>query len=122
MVAITVILAAVIGTFVLGIGQNIDKGAPQASFQFDFEKSSGTVDITHQSGPTIDGDAILTVKDTSGSGSEAWSPSGSQAVSAGDTYTYTRDAGGAWDKDTVRVLWESPEGGDTATIAQAESP
>lgn len=34
MVAITVILAAVIGTFVLGLGQNV-QSTPSASFDFD---------------------------------------------------------------------------------------
>ena len=32
MVAITVILAAVIGTFVLGLGDRVSQSAPQASF------------------------------------------------------------------------------------------
>ncbi len=72
MVAITVILAAVIGTFVLGLGDQLQTSSPQASFGFD----SGTTDIqvwdvgpstptedtitvdsvtiTHESGDTID--------------------------------------------------------------------
>jgi len=35
MVAITVILAAVIGTFVLGLGDQLGDSAPQASFSTD---------------------------------------------------------------------------------------
>lgn len=35
MVAITVILAAVIGTFVLGLGDQVSESAPQANLQFD---------------------------------------------------------------------------------------
>ena len=38
MVAITVILAAVIGTFVLGLGDSVES-APQASFNFDYDDS-----------------------------------------------------------------------------------
>jgi len=64
MVAITVILAAVIGTFVLGLGDQVQNDTPRASFGF----STGTVDIadensndvsfttvtiTHESGDTI---------------------------------------------------------------------
>jgi len=38
MVAITVILAAVIATFVLGLGDQVSNTAPQAGFSFDFEE------------------------------------------------------------------------------------
>ncbi|POG57565.1 type IV pilin [Haloferax marisrubri] len=68
MVAITVILAAVIGTFVLGLGGQTAT-APQASFEFDLNDldQSGTIDgttvtdsltITHASGNSIDEDRL----------------------------------------------------------------
>ena len=69
MVAITVILAAVIGTFVLGLGDQVSDSAPQA--QFDFEQGTddgyddGTesatlpiVDITHTGGDSINADRL----------------------------------------------------------------
>lgn len=37
MVAITVILAAVIATFVLGLGEQVSETAPQASFTFEYD-------------------------------------------------------------------------------------
>ncbi|MEF8890226.1 MAG: type IV pilin N-terminal domain-containing protein, partial [Haloferacaceae archaeon] len=52
MVAITVILAAVIGTFVLGLGQNV-QSTPQASFSFDFNDTATEVDITHNGGDRL---------------------------------------------------------------------
>jgi len=60
MVAITVILAAVIGTFVLGLGDQVQSTSPQASFGFD--QSTETIDggeftavtVTHESGDSID--------------------------------------------------------------------
>ena len=54
MVAITVILAAVIGTFVLGLGENVES-APQASFDFSYDDSTspGTVTIEHRGGDTL---------------------------------------------------------------------
>lgn len=52
MVAITVILAAVIGTFVLGLGDSVES-APQASFGF--QESGSDVTITHRGGETIQG-------------------------------------------------------------------
>ena len=48
MVAITVILAAVIGTFVLGLGDSLGNNAPQASLQCD----SG--DLIHNGGDELE--------------------------------------------------------------------
>ena len=52
MVAITVILAAVIGTFVLGLGDSVES-APQASFNFDYDSGNNNVTITHRGGDNI---------------------------------------------------------------------
>ena len=61
MVAITVILAAVIGTFVLGLGDSISDTTPSASING--EINNGQIVFTHQSGQNIDG-ANLRVADT----------------------------------------------------------
>jgi len=61
MVAITVILAAVIGTFVLGLGDQLQSTTPQASFGFDQSAESPEsgidavteVSVTHESGDSI---------------------------------------------------------------------
>jgi flagellin-like protein len=57
MVAITVILAAVIGTFVLGLGDQVQSTSPQASFQFDYNNVSATpgdtLVVTHDGGDSI---------------------------------------------------------------------
>jgi flagellin-like protein len=55
MVAITVILAAVIGTFVLGLGDSVES-APQASFNFDYDDSVSNEEVTirHRGGDNID--------------------------------------------------------------------
>jgi len=72
MVAITVILAAVIGTFVLGLGDQLQDSSPQASFGFstttvgvqdDDPDNSEEVDVTavtvtHQSGDSIEASNI----------------------------------------------------------------
>jgi len=70
MVAITVILAAVIGTFVLGLGDQVQSTSPQASFTFDYEENAEDVDtsngvesdvvtITHDGGDAVE-DSRLT--------------------------------------------------------------
>jgi len=53
MVAITVILAAVIGTFVLGLGDQLGDTAPQASFTID-DNGTDTINITKTGGQTLD--------------------------------------------------------------------
>jgi len=78
MVAITVILAAVIGTFVLGLGDQLQGTAPQAQIGFDYNPGNSDVDtngdgttttsvpddsltITHESGNEIQGSALSVV-------------------------------------------------------------
>ncbi|WP_276258112.1 type IV pilin N-terminal domain-containing protein [Haloglomus litoreum] len=131
MVAITVILAAVIGTFVLGLGDQVSNTSPTASFTFDFDGSvsvtdtselanngdnsdSGELSITHDGG---DGIAVSQLSVTDGTDTIE-SPSGwSNDVTAGDTATVDAD-----NSDTVRVVWESSNGGDTATLGKWTGP
>jgi len=62
MVAITVILAAVIGTFVLGLGDQVQNTTPRASFGFDqtteangsYSGQHTVVTATHESGDTLE--------------------------------------------------------------------
>jgi flagellin-like protein len=55
MVAVTVILAAVIGTFVLGLGNQISQTNPSASFTFDYDRNpvEDELMITHSGGDTL---------------------------------------------------------------------
>jgi len=54
MVAITVILAAVIGTFVLGLGDQLGDTAPQASFTIDGNNTTD-INVTKTGGQSIEG-------------------------------------------------------------------
>jgi len=68
MVAITVILAAVIGTFVLGLGDSLEQ-APQA--QLDAEASSDDIIINHNGGDALpQSDITIRVADSSGNVSD----------------------------------------------------
>lgn len=114
MVAITVILAAVIGTFVLGLGDNIDS-TPQASWDFEVSEDSNTLNITHNGGDSIE-KARLSV---TGVGNDLGStPSGLPAkafndpVKAGDTATVDIEGNSG---DTVRLVYTA-EGGDNSNV------
>ncbi|WP_276258098.1 type IV pilin N-terminal domain-containing protein [Haloglomus litoreum] len=134
MVAITVILAAVIGTFVLGLGDQVSNTSPQASFTFDFDESAslGSSDCGDISSSGAGSNGILTITHDGGDGIEAGQMSVSVAsstdltscgFSAGDTVS----AGTSWTAqvnggDTLRVTWESSNGGDTATLGKWTGP
>jgi flagellin-like protein len=142
MVAITVILAAVIGTFVLGLGGSVQQTAPQSSFTFDFNRGGVTtasvtpntcidsgstgslVDITHDGGDSIDPNRLfITDGNTSAaSGTNDWSTCGgtttSSSVAAGDTASAVQ----MQNNSVVRLIWESQNGENTATLGKFTGP
>jgi flagellin-like protein len=134
MVAITVILAAVIGTFVLGLGDQVQNTAPQASFTFDFtDEGSGTVDsldVTHDGGDTIESTGLYIKADkdfddsTSAVTSATWDTLGASSdVAAGSTVTVDDDAtGDEFNDATVRVTWEGSDDSQTATLGKWTGP
>ncbi|MFD1633142.1 type IV pilin [Haloplanus ruber] len=126
MVAITVILAAVIGTFVLGLGDQVDESAPQASFSFDFSANGGFdgssddyVNITHEGGETLDNSTISIDGDGTSNivlnNAGDW---GDGTIRAGNQVSYA----GVDSGETIRVVWTNPSGGSTNTIARSTAP
>lgn len=117
MVAITVILAAVIGAFVLGLGDQVQETAPNANFDADWEFDDGDpveVTITHSSGETLDPDEITVFVDGDDTGIDQFDQT---EISAGDSTTVT-----SVDEqdDEVTIIWES--GGQSSTLATFEVP
>ncbi|WP_336135551.1 type IV pilin N-terminal domain-containing protein [Natronomonas amylolytica] len=128
MVAITVILAAVIGTFVLGLGDQVQQTAPNAQFSWDYDSSGGAggegeVVVTHDGGDGItasqisvagtgivpaDGDQWQDLTDTSES-------SGS-SVTAGSSATIGVDSTDA----EARLVWNSESGDQSSTLTEWE--
>jgi len=115
MVAITVILAAVIGTFVLGLGDQLQSTTPSASFGFDTTTvevatdSGGTEDvtavqITHESGETIEASNLQ----VSVGGAPAWTEGSSDAVAK--TFTGEVSAG-----STITILAAYDPGANNIT-------
>ena len=144
MVAITVILAAVIASFVLGLGDQAQQATPQASFSFDYDSSvggqsdSGALTITHDGGDTLEagtlylrGDGIVTdgtdglnrgtevdYTDTDAKWSDTSKYGGTTSeISAGNSIIAGVDS----DYD-LNVVYEPPEGDSSATLAQDTGP
>jgi len=134
MVAITVILAAVIATFVLGLGEQVSQTTPNASFTTDLDQSANTsvaddygnkpspsdvglLTITHSGGPNIE--AQLLSNDGGDLSEGSWTDAGysdGDEVSAGDSVDMWVQT-----DDTVRIVWSSNEG-DSAILDTFEGP
>ncbi|MEA1931619.1 MAG: type IV pilin N-terminal domain-containing protein [Euryarchaeota archaeon] len=112
MVAITVILAAVIGAFVLGLGDQVSNNAPQASFSFEFDTDEQNVTVTHTGGDNIDNN---TLNVTAGAGNST--TFNDETVTTG-SFAETDYTTGA----TVRVIWTNPAGGSSNILAERQAP
>ena len=93
MVAITVILAAIIGAFVIGLGGQTTEAAPTASFQCQADGN-----LTHAGGDTLD-NSILSLSDDSGDEGEIVD---SEQFRAGDTVVE--------EFGNNSLIWESSSG------------
>jgi flagellin-like protein len=133
MVAITVILAAVIATFVLGLGDSVSDTAPQASFSFDWDGSTnspGALEIRHSGGDTLDAGNLFVrgnYGDTNGNIDVPWTDkyNSNSKITAGDTLTISSSDQGSNDVASdgeVDVIWERTEGDQSATIADWDGP
>lgn len=142
MVAITVILAAVIATFVLGLGEQVSDTAPQASFSFDYDDGAPTdgdtdswgfvndtnvdalLTIQHSGGPNIDG-GLLGV-----SGSSFNLSSGNYTDFSTATEDWAAEEMNAGDRidvwlandDSVSITWTSEDGTTSATLQTYDAP
>ncbi|WP_226012804.1 type IV pilin [Halomicrobium salinisoli] len=140
MVAITVILAAVIASFVLNVGDQAQQSIPQASFDFSYDQdgSTGSADydgssnglgtdgvltITHTSGNTINGDR-LTLNDKGPNGDDGPTDKFSDSshadvgeVDAGTSVTVAVDS-----DDEVILIYTTASGGQSSTLATWEGP
>jgi flagellin-like protein len=120
MVAITVILAAVIGSFVLNLGQGVQQTSPQASFDFDYNTSgTNNVTITHQSGDSITASQLNTTGVSWAGSTPTWNNSYT-TVTAGDSITKKSDD--TFNGQTIRVVWSSQNGETSATLSQSKAP
>ena len=108
MVAITVILAAVIGTFVLGLGDSLGDSQPTAQIDADISvvnNSTASLSIEHNGGDSIDTDALRVIvtdsADTTADNSSVF-PS---RFSVGDTSSADITTTGTGDEEVrIRII------------------
>jgi flagellin-like protein len=120
MVAITVILAAVIGTFVLGLGDQVQQTSPNAQWNWDSDGSS-SLTLTHEGGDSVDPSNVEVTVDTGSANScDTGTLWGASEISAGTTC----DIEGAGSGDgTVegeyRLIWQGD--GQSSTLSTYEA-
>ncbi|MFC7142341.1 type IV pilin N-terminal domain-containing protein [Halosimplex aquaticum] len=132
MVAITVILAAVIATFVLGLGDQVSSTTPQASFSFEWNGEAGgqaPLKITHDGGETIQAQNLY-VRGSDGT-------AGGPAANFGNTWdTYATGVGATSDVQAgmtasisdvdsdaeARLVWQSTAGDSSSTLKEWTGP
>lgn len=106
MVAITVILAAVIGTFVLNLGQNVGDSAPSASFSYDVAANDDVTITLEATNQALDGGNV----DTVNCDSDAFADS--EEYTAGEDVNCGRQSSSG----EIRIVWSSDETDKTATL------
>lgn len=132
MVAITVILAAVIGTFVLGLGDQVQNDTPRVSFGFETADEKNNVTISHESGDSVQASNLNITAQTTFTESGATSPNGTSLswtdaggssgdVNAGSSVTIEGE-NGDFSGDTIRVVYSSSDSDKTATLGKFEVP
>jgi flagellin-like protein len=139
MVAITVILAAVIATFVLGLGEQVSDTTPNANFEGEWADNSSytasainssasqgnstVLEITHTSGPTLESGTLSIVSDGNVTiNTSAGINPGQDDMSAGDTIVvFGGNNAPLSEGDEIRIRWES-DGGDSAILRTFEAP
>lgn len=129
MVAITVILAAVIGTFVLGLGDQVQQTSPTSQFTFDYDSTEINLTVTHDGGDgipaeelSVSGD-INTSGDTDLTNGQTWDKASAygigSSVTAGDSVEIGIDP--AASNPEVAVIWNSVDSDRSSTLAEWEN-
>jgi len=131
MVAITVILAAVIASFVLGLGNSATNTNPQASFSFEYEQVDenpdsdnwGLVTVSHDGGDTIsDNELYMRGAGFNASGANSGGtnfPLGDSSTNDGVS-TYVEKETGNEPDHFEAGLWNGTTSGDDSAIVSGD--
>ncbi|QSG15874.1 type IV pilin [Halapricum desulfuricans] len=118
MVAITVILAAVIASFVLGLGDSTST-TPTADFNFDYDNSTKNVTVSHSTGDNIDADRVEVLIDGDPADVQfSGEISSGSSISFNQTETGDKIGGG----ETIKVTWESEDQESSSTLSEYDVP
>ncbi|ACV10976.1 Protein of unknown function DUF1628 [Halorhabdus utahensis DSM 12940] len=135
MVAITVILAAVIATFVMNMGPT-ETTMPNAQWNFNEDEGASEVTIEHNGGSPVKADNVqIKVSDGSGGGGStdlsSVSPygSGSELTAgsdlvvgfSGSSSVDIQESSISFSDGEIQIIWENPDSGETQIMAEWEA-
>jgi len=122
-IPVIVVLAAVLASFVLGLGDSAEL-TPQVSFEYEYSEDGSELTVVVVGGDAFDPDQV-TLEGTGfdGAGTTWAQQAGTEAfVTDGDQVTLT----GVEDDFELEIVWQSAESGDRHILAQegpgAQSP
>ncbi|MFC4407641.1 type IV pilin [Haloarchaeobius iranensis] len=108
LIPLLVVLAAVVGAFVLNVGGGAELAeAPQVEFVTSYDEAAGELTITHEAGDAFDSGTVTL--DVDGE-QRPWPGSGT--VTQGDQVTLSDVQPGT----TVRVVWRGSDGASTVLL------
>ncbi len=123
MVAITVILAAIIGVFVLDAGTSVSDTTPQAQFSIDYDDGDAT--LTHEGGDSVNTDSVFVTvdgDDVEDNDNFTTTLDDSETLRAGSSFDVKNDNGSSEndldENKDIRLIWETGDGERTATLFQ----
>ncbi|MFB6221389.1 MAG: type IV pilin [Halolamina sp.] len=134
MVAITAMLAAVIGTFVVGFDSNL-QDAPQVTIDFEFDDGSGgtddALDVEHGGGSVVQATRVTVAASeavqyrsggsytTASDGRVPWPEfdGTTTEITPGDAVTVYAASGDNLNDATVKVVWDNGETGSESNTA-----
>jgi len=128
MVAITVILAAVIGAFALSFSEN-ESIAPQVTFKYTYDSeagpNAGELTVRHFAGDTFESDRVR-LRGTgldSGDLGKTWTELDTSISSNTNVQTGSRITVGVTDRGfEAELVWESDDGEESSIISRNSGP
>ena len=130
MVALTVVLSASVGVFVLDIGSQVTQQTPNAVVDYDFEvdgNGTETVTLTQAGGNPVQAQHVTVYVDgevawEAGSNSSDFNIVGTDewadGLEGGDGLTIETDASNVAVGDTIRIVWQKGE--QSAILAEQQ--
>ncbi|ELZ25815.1 hypothetical protein C475_10159 [Halosimplex carlsbadense 2-9-1] len=133
MVAITVILAAVIASFVLGLGNQAQQGAPTATIGFDYEQIDensgsgqsnwGVLSVSHDGGDSVSSQELYVRGsgfNASGQNSGGTFEYDPPTTSYSELENYVADNGGGQIDHVDTGLWNGTTSGDDSNVVSGD--
>lgn len=124
-----VVIAAVVGTFVLGLGGSASgsssgsdsaREVPQVAFSFEYDDDTGRVTVAHDGGDSVPAEELQVAYESEGEiAVDTWRDGEDGRVTAGDSFTTEQSVDSG---STVRVVWQNTDGSGAATLAELRVP